>query len=441
MNCIDLKRSVIDSGLCCGCGACFGVCPAEALTIDITRSHEPIIDESKCTECGLCFDVCPGRGYDIAVPSRDRSDEGALFIPERGPVIECLAGHSTDPEIRLHSASGGVATSLLIHLLESRQVDSVLVVGMENERPAARLTHEIMEIKDSSGSKYGPVPLLACLIRELMKRPQRIAATFTPCQLAGWRKAAESIPRLRESTVTAVGFFCGYIQTYDAIKGVASTLGLEYPDEATFTHWRYGPYPGNIRFERRDGSSVEKPLYDWLDIAVPHYSLKRCFLCPDGGNWLADMTLGDIHSGGEDETVIVCRTGRGRAALDSARNAGSIVTRELRPEQIEQSVIRHITRSKLLPALARISWLDRKGRPAPEFDYNIPSLLRYGKKSMSAIQVMKYRLTFWLRKNRPRRFLLRHPPLLERTGHFLYNLPSSLPGWKLMIRARGLLRR
>ena len=103
-------------------------------------------------------------------------------------------------------------------------------------------------------------------------------------------------------------------------------------------------------------------------------------------------------------------------------------------------MIRHITRSKLLPALARISWMGRKDRSAPEFDYDIPSLLRNGKKSMSAIQVMKYRLTFWLRRGRQRRFLLRHPSLLEKIGHFLYNLPGSIPGWKLMIRARGFLR-
>ena len=53
---------------------------------------------------------------------------------------------------------------------------------------------------------------------------------------------------------------------------------------------------------------MDKPYYEWLNLVVPFYSLKRCFLCPDGGNWLADLTLGDIHRNGTDENIIVCRT-------------------------------------------------------------------------------------------------------------------------------------
>ena len=57
-----------------------------------------------------------------------------MFLSERGPVMRCLAGHSADPDIRPQSSSGGVATSLMIHLLESGQVDPCFVIGMENER-------------------------------------------------------------------------------------------------------------------------------------------------------------------------------------------------------------------------------------------------------------------------------------------------------------------
>lgn len=441
MNCLDLKRSVIDSDLCCGCGACTGVCPAGALAIDITRSHEPVVDEAACTDCGLCVEVCPGKGYTIAIPSEEGCDDEARFLPERGPVMEYFAGHSTDPETRSRSSSGGIATSLLIHLLESGRVDRALVIGMEDERPVTLLTDNIQEIKDSAGSKYGPVPMLADLIQALMREPRRVAATFTPCQLAGWRLATQRIPRLRESTVISVGLFCGYVQTHDVINGLASTLDVDYPGGATFTHWRYGPYPGSVRFERTDGTSVEKPLAELLDVAVPFFSLRRCFLCPDGGNWLADMTLGDIHSGGEDETVIVCRTERGRTALESARKAGSIVTREMTRGQIEQSVIRHITRSKLLPALACMTWLKTKGKPVPEFDYGAGSLLRSRKRLIRTLWVWKFRLTFWCRRSWRRRFLLKHPRLMEKTGHFLYTFPNSIPGWRLLARGRTLFRK
>jgi coenzyme F420 hydrogenase subunit beta len=363
------------------------------------------------------------------------------MIPGRGPVREYLLGHSTDPDIRLDSSSGGIATSLMIHLLQSGQVDAALVIGMENERPVARLTDDVDEVRSSSGSKYGPVPMLATLIPELIKRPRRVAATFTPCQLAGWQMAAERIPVLRRSPVLAIGLFCGQIQSYDALRGVAASLGIGYPGGARFTHWRYGPYPGSARFELPDGTAVEKPLYKWLDLTVPHYSLHRCLLCPDGGNWQADMSLGDVHSIGQDETVIVCRNGKARDALESTRQAGRITMREMTPALVERSVIRHITRSKLLPAIACNAWLRKKGRPAPQFDYDDRSLLRGRMRSMALLWVLKYRLTGWCRGGWRRRFLSRHPLLMEKIGHFLYYFPNTLPGWRLLARGTSRLRK
>ncbi len=366
--------------------------------------------------------------------SAQSCDDKTSMVHERGPVRHYWLGHSTDPDIRLNSASGGIATSLLLHLLESGQVDDVVVIGMENERPVALLTHDPQVVRDAMMSKYGPVPMLATVIPELRRRPRRIAMTVTPCQLGGWMLATERLPKLRESSVLSVGLFCGQIQNYDALTSIAATLGVRYPGEAKFTAWRYGPYPGSARFELPDGTAAEKPLYPWLDVAVPHFSLHRCFLCPDGGNWMADMTLGDIHHGGTDETVIVCRTRRGEEALESAQRAGRIAVEELTPDQVEACVIKGMTGSKMLPAIARNIWLKKRGQVAPEFDYDSTALLRGNRKRMAPIWVWKYCLTFWARTGWRRRFLLSHPRVLERTGHFLYCFPQAIPGFNLAVR-------
>jgi coenzyme F420 hydrogenase subunit beta len=377
----------------------------------------------------------------VATPAQDRYNNETCMHPGRGPMRQCLKGHSTDPDIRLKSASGGVATSLLLHLLSTGQVDAVAVVGMENERPTAQLTSDPQVIRAAMMSKYGPVPMLATLIPELRKRPRRVAMTVTPCQLGGWRRAAERIPRLQESTVLTLGLFCGQIQSYDALTSIAATAGIRYPGEAKFIAWRHGPYPGSARFERPDGTVAEKPLYAWLDVAVPHFSLHRCFLCPDGGNWMADMTLGDIHHGGTDETVIVCRTERGRQSLDSAQDAGKIAMEKMTAGQIEACVIQGITRSKMLPAIARNRWLKKKGRIAPDFDYDDRTWFQGKLNVMAALWVWKYRLTFCARTGWQRRFLLKHPRLLEKTGHFLYYFPSTIFGWRIFMKIRRSIMR
>lgn len=45
----------VDEDACTGCGACAGVCPADAITVDDTAK----IDAELCTECGACTEECP----------------------------------------------------------------------------------------------------------------------------------------------------------------------------------------------------------------------------------------------------------------------------------------------------------------------------------------------------------------------------------------------
>ncbi len=47
----------IDKDLCIGCGACVGVCPVEALSLD--DEGKSTVDADLCIDCHSCIGTCP----------------------------------------------------------------------------------------------------------------------------------------------------------------------------------------------------------------------------------------------------------------------------------------------------------------------------------------------------------------------------------------------
>lgn len=45
---------------CCGCSACFAICPAHAIIMspDEEGFLYPIVNEERCMQCYLCLSVC-----------------------------------------------------------------------------------------------------------------------------------------------------------------------------------------------------------------------------------------------------------------------------------------------------------------------------------------------------------------------------------------------
>lgn len=47
--------------LCCGCTACYAICPKSAITMEPDEEGflYPVVNEEKCVRCYQCLKVCP----------------------------------------------------------------------------------------------------------------------------------------------------------------------------------------------------------------------------------------------------------------------------------------------------------------------------------------------------------------------------------------------
>jgi len=428
-----IYKNIIKKGLCSGCGTCAGVCPTGALSFKYNfqkNEFDLVFNEKKCLNCGLCYKVCPGKGYNLRKIVKNKKNRGSNFNNFHGYYEFFAQGYSKNKKTRKKGASGGIATELLKFLIKEKKVDRVIIVQLKNNKPIIKITNKIEEIEKAQQSKYVPIPLNKHL-KKIAKSNFSYAIVGTPCQIAGQYLAEEKIQNLKNKIKYRIGLLCGYIQTYDCINQVKKGLGIKKEDYKKWEliGWREGKYPGFLTFKnKKTGQIKKKGLYEWLSFCVPFYSLKRCFLCPDGNNELADLVLGDVHSVADDENVIIARTKKGSKLLRKAKEKGYIEFSKLKKKKAEQGVIGSIVRSKKENSCLRIKSLKEKKKPVPDFDFSLKE-----KRLKSFLINLQSNLIFLFRKKNIKERLAFSPILMESVGKFLYRFPNSVPGYNFIL--------
>lgn len=158
---------------CCGCSACFNICPVQAITMQEDREgfKYPKIDERSCINCGKCEKACPVLHAETA----GRTLHPAFY-----------AVWNRQDEARLRSSSGGVFRVLAEDVLADGGVVYGAAFDVHN-----RLRHVRAESADAlvplTGSKYvqSEIGTAFCQVRADLKNGRRVLFTGTPCQVAG----------------------------------------------------------------------------------------------------------------------------------------------------------------------------------------------------------------------------------------------------------------
>lgn len=156
---------------CCGCGACYQICPRQCITMsdDEEGFFYPIIEKNRCIDCGLCSIVCP-----IINPNEERTP------------ISTFAASCIDEEIRLNSSSGGVFTLLSTEFLKENGV--IFGAGFNWDWT---VMHSWVETNNGlsklRGSKYLQSRIGDTFIqtKKMLEDGRQVLYSGTPCQIAG----------------------------------------------------------------------------------------------------------------------------------------------------------------------------------------------------------------------------------------------------------------
>lgn len=208
-------RYTVDNWLCLSCGACAAACVKDSISFKETIGGYlfPIIDLFTCINCGLCLKVCPGVRYHESIY------DGYLTSSHLDTIKAGYVGKSLDERIYQNAQSGGVVTAILKHLLDTREVDGVLVATMSRSSPPrgeAVLIKSSNDLAPAQKSKYVPIPLLANL-RNYLKSVHKIAVVGLPCHLHGLENLIEIFPEITGKISLKIGLICDRVLTNASI--------------------------------------------------------------------------------------------------------------------------------------------------------------------------------------------------------------------------------
>ena len=375
---MDNIDEVVKAGLCTGCGTCAGVCPASAIGMCVSNGlFLPEVDLAKCTSCGLCLECCSGRSVDFEKLNLwlfGKKPEDELL----GNYLQCYVGHSNNNSIRFGSSSGGIATQLLILALEKGIIDGAIVARMRKDRPletesfVARTSEEIVS---ASRSKYCPVAAneaLECVLKE----KGRFAVVGLPCHIHSIRKAEKKISVLRKRIVLHIGLMCSHTASFRGTEFLLGKLNLKQENIALIAYRGRG-WPGFMFIKLKDRSSLSVPYTGQWNAYGPVFSCffftpRRCLVCPDETNELADISLGDawlpeLRNERNGESIVVARTEEGEELLSLACVAKVISLRHIGHEKVEFSQ-REPLRFKKDDIQNRLAIVKALGEKTPSFN-------------------------------------------------------------------------
>lgn len=267
---------------CCGCHACYSICPKNAITMkeDEKGFKYPIINKTKCIDCGLCEKICP-------IINR---------IDDEKKNIEIYACYNKNAEERINSSSGGIFILLAKKIIKMGGV----VFGAELD-DNFNVIHSFAEteedIKKFMGSKYvqSTIGNTYKKAKEFLDEGKYVLFTGTPCQIEGLKSYLQKkYDKLYTQDIICHGVPSPIV--WNKYKEYREKVDGEQPQKIYFRNKDNGWRLYNMKFIYKNGTYMENQTKDSFIQAFLKNTILRdsCYNCSFKKKYRnSDITIAD----------------------------------------------------------------------------------------------------------------------------------------------------
>ena len=293
--------------------------------------------EGKCSNCDYCTRTCPLRN--TFIENNTISSENII-----GKYVKIYLGYARDNEIRMKASSGGVATALLIHMLNRGIIDGAVTVSMDRYFAKPVIVRSIDEVLETIGSKYVQVPLLE-VFKNITRDNGKIAVVGLPCHIQALMLLKKTLGDLDRRIYVSIGLFCSRTINYYGLEALIKRIGVRDLRDVVEIKFRTGGWPGYLHVKLESGRVISIPFFKyWRPLfSTFFFTPWSCLLCSDLFNEYADISLGDpwkpeiLRSESRGLSIIVTRSAIGERIVREAVENGYIEITEADQDTLLES--------------------------------------------------------------------------------------------------------
>lgn len=326
---MSVSDKILKNHLCLGCGLCEAIDKGNCkMTLTKQGFYEPQFQSQSQKNIKK---VCPG----ITIVANSTRTNKSIW----GDVVAVSNAWAKDESIRQSSSSGGVTSALAIYLLETKQVDAILHVGVAEDTYLYNRLHISRTREDvltHNASRYAPAAVFNDIMDIFNASSEVYAFVGKPCDIAGMQNLLREYPQYKERVKFFLSIFCAGMPTYEASKKAISAFGKN--EEPVKLQYRGDGWPGYFTAYYKDGTSCRMTYNEsWGKILGRNLGF-RCKICPDGIGMLADISSGDSwntkdgypdFTEGDGRNFCFIRNERGKHLFDEAVKYGYIESESL----------------------------------------------------------------------------------------------------------------